>query len=59
MPLSRVKPDLSELLPTPELRAAYEEASAALEAGRLRNEAGLLQQAPPEGTSKAATPVRR
>ena len=47
MPLGRRKPDLNELLPTPELRAAYEQASAALEAGRfvraLRRKARLTQ----------------
>jgi transcriptional regulator with XRE-family HTH domain len=47
--LHRVKPSLNELLPTLELREAYEEASAALEAGQLvralRKRAGLTQQA--------------
>jgi transcriptional regulator with XRE-family HTH domain len=47
--LHSVKPSLNELLPTLELREAYEEASAALEAGRLvralRKRAGLTQQA--------------
>ena len=46
--LSSIKPALDELLPTPALREAYEEASAALEAGRLvrtvRTEAGLSQK---------------
>lgn len=47
--LHRVKPTLDELLPTSELQEAYEEASAALEAGKLvralRKTAGLTQQA--------------
>jgi hypothetical protein len=42
---TRVQPKLEDLLPTPELRVAFEEASAALEAGQLvramRNKAGL------------------
>jgi DNA-binding XRE family transcriptional regulator len=46
--LLRVKPDLNKLLPTPELREAYEQASAAFEAGRfvraLRKEAHLTQE---------------
>ncbi|WP_424137716.1 helix-turn-helix transcriptional regulator [Roseomonas chloroacetimidivorans] len=45
--LRTVQPDLTELLPTPGARAAYEEAAAALEAGRLvrelRQAAGLTQ----------------
>lgn len=48
-PLDHDTPALDELLPTPELRVAYEEASAALEAGRyvraLRKKAGLTQGA--------------
>jgi DNA-binding XRE family transcriptional regulator len=44
---TRVQPKLEDLLPTPELRVAFEEASAALEAGQLvramRNKAGLTQ----------------
>jgi DNA-binding XRE family transcriptional regulator len=47
--LHRVKPDLSELLPTHELRLTYGDASAALEAGRFirdwRKKAGLTQVA--------------
>lgn len=48
-PLRHVTPTLNELLPTPKLQKAYEEASAALEAGRyvraFRKHAGLTQQA--------------
>jgi DNA-binding XRE family transcriptional regulator len=44
---TRVQPKLEDLLPTPELRVAFEEASAALEAGQLvramRNKAGFTQ----------------
>jgi DNA-binding XRE family transcriptional regulator len=46
--LGRVEPRLDELLPTPELRQVFTEASAALEAGRLvrslREKAGLTQE---------------
>jgi transcriptional regulator with XRE-family HTH domain len=45
---NRTRPQLEELLPTPALRDAFEEASASLEAGRLvrsmREMAGLTQQ---------------
>lgn len=47
--LGRVEPKLDELLSTPEQRVAFEEASAAHEAGRLiralREQAGLSQVA--------------
>jgi DNA-binding XRE family transcriptional regulator len=47
--LDRVEPSLDELLPTPELHVAFEEASAAFEAGQLvralREKAGLTQNA--------------
>lgn len=46
--LKRVKPRLDDLLPTPEMRVVFDEASAALEAGRLirelRERAGLSQR---------------
>ena len=46
--LRRVKPSLDELLPDPESREAFEEASAALEAGRLvrafRQQRGITQR---------------
>lgn len=54
MPLNSINPNISELLPTPELRVAYEKVIAA---DRQRRCANLA--ASKEAASKATTPVLR